>query len=172
MFGGVTDDLKEVVDSIKHVKDSFSDMFAKLGGMFIDKEEKTEKEPETLVVSEPGVGVDGHALLACKDVHQLCLVLPERGFDFDEEVGVVARVVCNQTKSAGIMRSRDNKVGVFGFDIGAYQAAVEIEPSKQPRIFINLKHAIIKHERESQIHKSLIEKSAFVTFHASLQSSS
>ena len=98
--------------------------------------------------------------MGCKDMHQLVQELNARGYDFEEEEGVVACLICNQTKTARNVRVRDSKVGVFEFDMGAYQSSLELEPQKQPRIFVNLKHSILRHERESQIHKSLVEKSA------------
>ena len=109
-------------------------------------------------VQVPG-GDDYSVLFACKDFDQLLQVLPERGFDYDEEFGVLGCTLCNQTKSARNIRLRDSKVGVFRFDLEAYRAALAIEPNKQPRIFLNLKKILVKHEQESQVHKSLVELS-------------
>ena len=160
-IGGILSDLEEVVHSIKDVKNSFAEMISNFGGMFVQKAsiEPQAKEPVPEAEGNDPVA-EVSTLFACKDFTKLLQVLPERGYDYDEEVGLVACVICNQTKSVRNIRTRDSKVGVFGFDMEAYQAALELEPNKQPRIFINLKHGILKHERESQLHKSLVEKSA------------
>ena len=157
----VVEDMKDVVENMKNVKDSFLDLLSKFGDMFTGNNLSTgkEREVETDIEVTDQI-VASQSLLACKDMQQLCEQLEARGFDFDVEDGVVACILCNQTRSAGAVRLRDSKVGVFGFDMGAYQAAIDLQPHKQPRIFVNLKHGIIKHETESQIHKSLVEKSA------------
>ena len=143
--GGILIDLEEVVHSIRDVKNSFAEMISNFGGMFV-QEGSLESQAEEPISEYEGNGTvsEVSTLLACKDFAKLLQVLPERGYDYDEEVGLVAFVICNQTKSVRNIRTRDSKVGVFGFDMEAYQAALELEPNKKPRIFINFKHGILK----------------------------
>ena len=152
---GILSDLKEVASSMTIVKDSFTELLSNFGGLFVNKGIDESLE-EALVQAND----DSSVLFACKDFKQLMQVVEERGFDYDEELGLVGCVLCNQTKAARNIRLRDSKVGVFGFDLAAYRAALIVEPHKQPRLFLNLKRNIAKHERESQVHRSLVHQSA------------
>ena len=98
-------------------------------------------------------------IVSCKDVNELFKILPDKGFHYDEEEGLITCIICNQANTPN-RRLRDNKVGIFSFDLQSYLTEVELDPKKQPRRFVNIKSNLFQHEKESQIHIALKEKTA------------
>ena len=142
--------MKEIASSVIEIKSSFAEFISSFAGQAID-----EKTVPDIDVKDDSSDT-AHFIFNCKDARQLIKLLPGRGFDFDEELGLITCVACNKASAPNI-RVRDNKVGIFSFDISLYLSEVELEPSKQPRAFLNLKQSLVKHERESQIHLGLKE---------------
>ena len=67
--------------------------------------------------------------------------------------------MCNDHINSDIRLS--NNTGVFLFNFSKYMTEVEREPTKQPRMFVNLKSNLINHELESKLHVSLKQKDYF-----------
>ena len=155
---GIVKDLKDVVSSMSDLKNNFTDMVARFTEKLVVSEKEASEDSRKSESLEIEPIIDSSAVFNSKDLYQLLKILPDRGFDFDEEIGLVTCVLCNQS-SAPNARLRDKKVGIFSFNLDLYMSEVELEPKKQPRMFINLKASLVKHERESQIHLSLKEKS-------------
>ena len=65
----------------------------------------------------------------CKDANQLFKILLDRGFEFYEEENLIMCVLCNPMDNPNLRRKRDNRTGMFTFDVSKYMSDVEKEPS-------------------------------------------
>ena len=92
-----------------------------------------------------------------KDISELQKKLKDLGFSYDPEAEQFSCNICVQNPEPA-RRMYDGRRGIFSFDLASYQSDLQLEPGKQPRIFINLKKDLSRHIQRSQIHLDLKEK--------------
>ena len=159
--GQIVNEVKrEISNTVTEFKYSLTQMMESFAKQFTLREKDITDED----IDEKGDAVtddselNSSSIFSCKDAGQLLKLLPEISFEYDEESETITCVLCNQSSVPNI-RVRDSKVGVFSLDMSVYRSKVELEPNKQPRMFSNLKHSMVKHVQESQIHRGLKEES-------------
>ena len=165
--GGVTGmvrDFKEIVESVSELKNDFVEMLASFRARLVLGPD-SEKEGDESKVSDqmqqegsPLTPIESSInIFAAKDLEELQMKAKELGFNFDSEAEQFTCSICIQDPEP-TLRLRDGKVGIFSFDVVSYDRDVSVEPSKQPRNFLNLKKNLAKHLQKSQIHLKLKEK--------------
>lgn len=147
-------DIKGMFNTITEMIENLSMNKLVLGKTEIPDNSKTK----TLESVDTRLLEDSNAVNDCKDAQQFLDVIQGRGFKFYEEQNLIMCDICTQSNIPDVSQ-RENKVGVFTFDLHKHMSDLEEDPDKQPRRFLNLKYNIISHELKSQLHLSLKEKS-------------